>query len=215
MGWWLQFIPRTLSQETLGFTPSSPSPVPPCHEMPSRGSPRSVPREPPSPRLWGGSEALLQINIHGSPVLFFNGEALPCCLAQRLPSARSSSRARLRHRDGVPAMETAASPEAVLGDVVMEPSDPRGGRGHLVRSFLRRHAGGSCALPVCLKPREREGPTGASEEGKERRVWGDQWWMAKAGGSGTSQHIHRHPPGWVPGGKTASGGAVEEQGLGT
>lgn len=124
----------------------------------------------------------------------------------------------MQHRDGVPAMETAASPEAVLGDVVMEPSDPHGGRGHLVRSFLRRHAGGSCALPVCLKTREREGLTGAaSEEGKERRVWGDQWWIAKAGGTGTSQHIHRHPPGRVPqlpGGKTASGGGCGGAGPG-
>lgn len=56
-------------------------------------------------------------------------------------------------------MEVAVLPVVVFGDVVMEPSDPYRGREHVIRSFLRRHAGRNCALPMCPKRGERQGPT--------------------------------------------------------
>lgn len=162
IGWWLQFIPWTLSQEMLGFTPSSPSPVLLGHEMPSRSCSWSVPREPPSPRLREGSEALLQINIHSSPVPFFKGEALPCCPRPCLPSAHSSPQARVWHRNGVPTTEAVALPAAVLGHIVMEPSDPHRGRGHVIRSFLRRRGRELCSTHVS-KARGKGGPNGSGE----------------------------------------------------
>lgn len=110
-------------------------------------------------------------------------------------------------------MEAAAPPAAVLGDVVMEPSDPHRGRGHVIRSFQRRHARRNCALQVSLKPGEREAPTGAASEG---RALGCKRWMAKVGGTGTSQHIYWHPRGQVAQATTGvKQQAREEQGLGT
>lgn len=93
-------------------------------------------------------------------------------------------------------MEVAAPPAAVLGDMVMGPPDPHRGRRHIIRVFLRRHRGGIRALPVCPKPGKRDSPKdmeSGEEEGGEGL--GRQMVDGNVGGTGTSQHINRHPRG--------------------
>lgn len=89
------------------------------------------------------------------------GEALPCCLAQHLPSAHSSLQDRVQHEGSVLATEVSAPLAVMPRHGVTEPPDPHRG----VRSFLRRHAWRNWALPVGLKPGERESPMGVTRGG--------------------------------------------------
>lgn len=98
----------------------------------------------------------------------------------------------------------------------MEPPDPHRVRRQVIRSFLGRHEGRNCTLPLCLKPGERGTDWSCELERKEGRVWGGKDWMAGEEGTGTGQHILKHPPGRVAQAASRAEQVVgEEQGLGT